>query len=199
MRLEDYIQLSGPLFEAVQAQEVFSDPKTFVDATPKEEPTLILQRYQTEKQHLGFNLKEFVLKHFDLPQTPICPAAEAADMKTYLSQMWEALVRDMSRTPPHSTLIPLPHPHPVPGERFREGFYWDSYFTALGLAVEGESESIRYIADNFASLIDRFGFIPNGNRVYFLSRSQPPFFSLLLELLEDMGEKKGCLGSFFCP
>jgi alpha,alpha-trehalase len=38
---------------------------------------------------------------------------------------------------------------------------------------------------NFAYLIDQFGFIPNGNRTYFLSRSQPPYFSLMLDLLND--------------
>ena len=39
---------------------------------------------------------------------------------------------------------------------------------------------------NFASLINRYGFIPNGNRTYYLSRSQPPFFSLMVELLAEV-------------
>ena len=37
--------------------------------------------------------------------------------------------------------------------------------------------------DNMASLIDRFGHVPNGNRSYYLSRSQPPFFSCMVELI----------------
>ena len=36
--------------------------------------------------------------------------------------------------------------------------------------------------DNFAYLIDTIGHIPNGNRTYYLSRSQPPFFSYMVEL-----------------
>jgi alpha,alpha-trehalase len=36
---------------------------------------------------------------------------------------------------------------------------------------------------NFAHLIDRFGHIPNGNRTYYLSRSQPPFFAAMVNLI----------------
>jgi alpha,alpha-trehalase len=82
----------------------------------------------------------------------------------------------------------LPHPFVVPGGRFREVYYWDSYFTMLGLQVSKKIELIENMVDNFAYLIDSYGFIPNGNRSYFLSRSQPPFFSLMVELL---AEEKG--------
>jgi alpha,alpha-trehalase len=40
--------------------------------------------------------------------------------------------------------------------------------------------------DNFAYLIDTYGFIPNGNRTYFLSRSQSPFFACMIQLLADL-------------
>ena len=36
---------------------------------------------------------------------------------------------------------------------------------------------------NFAHLIETVGYIPNGNRSYFIGRSQPPFFSLMVRLL----------------
>ena len=36
---------------------------------------------------------------------------------------------------------------------------------------------------NFAWLIDQYGHIPNGNRSYYLSRSQPPFFAAMVELV----------------
>ena len=39
------------------------------------------------------------------------------------------------------------------------------------------------MVDNFATELDRYGHIPNGNRSYYLSRSQPPFFSLMVDLL----------------
>jgi alpha,alpha-trehalase len=43
------------------------------------------------------------------------------------------------------------------------------------------------VAD-FVSLIERFGHIPNGTRTYYLSRSQPPFFALMLDLARPADE-----------
>ena len=85
-----------------------------------------------------------------------------------------------------SSLLALPFPYIVPGGRFGEIYYWDSYFTMLGLKESGEIEMIENMIKNFDSLIDRYGFIPNGNRSYYLSRSQPPFFSLMVELLAEV-------------
>ncbi|HSK13233.1 MAG TPA: trehalase family glycosidase, partial [Phnomibacter sp.] len=86
---------------------------------------------------------------------------------------------------PGSSLLPLPGPYIVPGGRFREIYYWDSYFTMLGLRVSGNVEMIEHMVKNFAHLINTYGHIPNGNRSYYLSRSQPPFFSLMVHLLAD--------------
>lgn len=71
----------------------------------------------------------------------------------------------------------------VPGGRFREVYYWDSYFTMLGLAESGHWDKVEYMVANFAAEIDAWGHIPNGNRTYYLSRSQPPFFSFMVSLL----------------
>ncbi len=84
------------------------------------------------------------------------------------------------------TLIPLPYPYIVPGGRFREIYYWDSYFTMLGLEQDKRKEIIRNMLDNFSYLIDTYGYIPNGNRTYFLGRSQPPFFSMMISVLAEM-------------
>jgi alpha,alpha-trehalase len=70
----------------------------------------------------------------------------------------------------------------VPGGRFREIYYWDSYFTMLGLIRHGRTDLVRSMLDNFAWMIERFGHIPNGNRTYYLSRSQPPFFAAMVGL-----------------
>lgn len=56
----------------------------------------------------------------------------------------------------------------------------------LGLKESGEYELMDNMVQNFAYLIDQYGHIPNGNRTYYLSRSQPPFFSLMLELLASV-------------
>jgi alpha,alpha-trehalase len=52
----------------------------------------------------------------------------------------------------------------------------------LGLEGDGQRQLAVDLLKNFAFEIDRYGMIPNGNRSYYLSRSQPPFFSLMVEL-----------------
>ena len=70
----------------------------------------------------------------------------------------------------------------VPGGRFREVYYWDSYFTMLGLVESGRTDLVRGMLDNFAYLIRTVGHIPNGNRTYYLGRSQPPYFGAMVGL-----------------
>jgi alpha,alpha-trehalase len=83
---------------------------------------------------------------------------------------------------PRSSLIELPEPYVVPGGRFREVYYWDSYFTMLGLVRDGRTDLVQHMLDNFAFLIRTLGRIPNGNRTYYLSRSQPPYFAAMVGL-----------------
>ena len=71
----------------------------------------------------------------------------------------------------------------VPGGRFREVYYWDSYFTMLGLAESDHWDKVADMVANFGYELDSWGHIPNGNRTYYLSRSQPPFFAFMVELL----------------
>ncbi len=57
------------------------------------------------------------------------------------------------------------------------------------LRAHGRWDLIENMVDNFAYLLNEYGFIPNGNRSYYLGRSQPPFFSLMVKLLaEHLGE-----------
>ena len=67
------------------------------------------------------------------------------------------------------------HDYIVPGGRFREIYYWDSYFTMLGLFADNEVKQAENMINNFSDIIMSVGFIPNGNRSYYLDRSQPPF------------------------
>ena len=80
----------------------------------------------------------------------------------------------------------------VPGGRFGEIYYWDSYFTSLGLKVSGKMRLVESMVSNFSYLIDTIGYIPNGNRTYYLGRSQPPFYSLMVELLSEARGRRFC-------
>jgi alpha,alpha-trehalase len=53
----------------------------------------------------------------------------------------------------------------------------------LGLIESSRDDLVRGMVQNFAFLIDTYGHVPNGTRTYYLSRSQPPFFFLMVGLL----------------
>ena len=73
-----------------------------------------------------------------------------------------------------SSLFSLPYPFFVPGGRFRECYYWDSLWIVHGLVASDMLVSAKNVVCNLLSMVRKFGFVPNGNRVYYLSRSQPP-------------------------
>ena len=178
------IESLGPLFHDVQTGGIFPDSKLFVDCIPLTEIEEISRDYENAKKLPGFHLKIFVEKHFKLPVDPSTEYKSTGKLiSQHLEQLWEILKRDPSAQ--GGTLIDLPYPYIVPGGRFREIYYWDSYFTMLGLQVSARQDIIQNMVDNFAFLIDELGFIPNGNRTYYLGRSQPPFFSLMVKLLAE--------------
>ena len=171
------------LFEAVQRQQIFTDQKHFVDALPKRDPAQIRADYLAWRDREGFDIKAFVKDNFiESGEAQSPPSKPGASIEEHIDSLWPVLSRTYSQVPIYSSLLPLPQPYVVPGGRFREMYYWDSYFTMLGLEQSGEKARIRQMTDNFAYMIDTYGHIPNGNRTYYLSRSQPPFFAYMVEL-----------------
>lgn len=177
----------SPLYESVQTSGIFPDSKFFPDCRPKSAPADILQAYAAEKDQASFDLKTFVENHFDFPETPDSNYDSAQKpLPEHLENLWSVLLRQPEAPSGFSTLLPLPNAYIVPGGRFREVYYWDSYFTMLGLQASGRADIIEQMVDNFAQQIQQFGHIPNGNRTYYLSRSQPPFFALMVNLLAEI-------------
>jgi alpha,alpha-trehalase len=133
----------------------------------------------------------FALAVCGVGDNPVITMSQADDSPykqalTYIEQLWPRLIR---RVPQDTgTLIGLPRPFPIPraaetgSGMFQEMYYWDSYFISLGLVGTPHEPVILDVAENFAYLIERFGLIPNGTRFYFLSRSQPPFFTQQVQL-----------------
>ena len=180
-------KIYGDLFRDVQMSKVFPDGKTFVDCIPKRNPKSIIADYNQQKGAAKFDLKQFVQDNFELPHTPqLNYITQEKDVVMHIKNLWGVLRRDPDTIVIGSSLLPLPNPYIVPGGRFREVYYWDSYFTMLGLQASGQGEMIENMVKNFAYMIDLYGHIPNGNRSYYLSRSQPPFFALMVELLADL-------------
>jgi alpha,alpha-trehalase len=185
-------QLFPGLFEAVQLSAVFPDNKTFVDSAPMRDPALIMKDYNDQKDKAGFDLKQFVLNNFIVPgaNNGAFKSDISLGIRKHIDTLWKVLYRRHDTVSKYSSLIPLPNDFIIPGGRFRETYYWDSYFTMLGLQESHQTEIIKNMIGNFAYMIDRFGFIPNGTRTYYLTRSQPPFFSMMLDVLaKDEGSQ----------
>jgi alpha,alpha-trehalase len=176
----------GELYQEVELQPVFPDSKTFPDMIPDAAPGKILADYEASRHRPGFDLRYFVARHFHGPRPAgpeIRPAAKDESLSHYVARLWPLLQQSAQIVSSYSSLLPLPFPYAVPGGRFREVYYWDSYFTMLGLAASRQQKFAESLLRNFAFETDRYGHISNGNRSYYLSRSQPPVFSLMVDLI----------------
>jgi len=177
----------GELFRNVQLKGIFPDSKTFADLHFDGSPNTILAEFDARKVESGFDLGAFILQHFSLPTEgpTVHPAPQGEPIDAYIARLWDVIRHQSDETSGHSSLIPLPYPYVVPGGRFRELYYWDSYFTMLGLEADGRHDLALDMFKDFAFEIDCYGHVPNGNRTYYLSRSQPPFFSLMVDMIAD--------------
>lgn len=176
------------LFHDVQMAGLFADSKTFADAIGRQPLTEICAAYRQLAETPGFeistDLKPFVEQYFKLPETPDLSTVKHDHVEDYIATMWQVLQRSPD-TRRHDSLIPLHHHYLVPGGRFREIYYWDSYFTALGLMRDGYDAIVISMLENFLDIQAQVGCIPNGNRAYYHSRSQPPVLVLLFDLVQD--------------
>lgn len=182
-------QISGPVFRHVQGKRIFIDSMTFVDSRCKVNPAIIEERFLKEKDSSTFDLQTFINTHFDIPLgaqlTPERKKKTYSTMEEYIKNLWPVLTRDTTSHDEWSTTIALPYPYIVPGGRFRCIYYWDSYFTMLGMVHHGLTDMVYNMCRNFAYLIETIGHIPNGNREYLATRSQVPFFVFMVELLAE--------------
>lgn len=171
------------LFDAVQDRRVFADGKTFPDMIPKKRAKLLEMAYAEHHDDPDFNVEEFIKEYFEEPhawESAYAPD-ESTSARQHVSALWQVLRRRNRRN--RGSLVALPHDYVVPGGRFSEQFYWDTYFIMLGLAADNEWMLIEGMVKNYSYMIRRLGFIPTANRTYFLSRSQPPFFAHMVKLL----------------
>jgi alpha,alpha-trehalase len=186
-------ELFGSLFIEVQSKRIFKDSKSFADAVPRDDPAGIMEAYMHQKTRIDFDLKAFVTEHFELPPIITTEPDEnsgIAPIDERIEWLWSRLSRPVKSQHRGGSLLLLPEPYVVPGGRFREIYYWDSYFTMLGLQESGRVDLIESMIHNFVHLIDHFGHIPTGNRTYYLSRSQPPFFSSMVRLYSEIKGKQ---------
>ena len=186
---QDYY--NSDFYHAAQMAHLYPDSKTFADATPRLPLNELLASYETLKDEPNFDLKNFIETNFDIPQAFQADfiSDRSKTVQEHIVDLWDELTRLPDNIKAHSSLIALPGEYIVPGGRFREIYYWDSFFTIKGLKLSHPTLAEKMV-DNFAYLIDTIGFIPNGNRQYYMSRSQPPFFALMVnEISADEPQK----------
>ena len=184
-------KIYGRLYTDLLASGLWSDDKVIADAIPLRDPQDIVAEYLDNCDINGFDIKAFVQANFQLQHRASVQfvADKRRNSIQHIEYLWDILSRPKDTYLNGSSLIPLPFPYVVSGGQFNEIYYWDSYFTMLGLRAHGRWDLIKNMIDNFAYLIDTIGYIPNGNRTYLTGRSQPPYFSLMIQLLaEKMGD-----------
>jgi alpha,alpha-trehalase len=83
-----------------------------------------------------------------------------------------------------NSYLPISRPFVVAGGRFREPYYWDSFWVIEGLLrTQGSFTQIALnIIENFLDFVETYGFVPNGARLYYLNRSQPPLLSQMVKI-----------------
>ncbi|PPQ78725.1 hypothetical protein CVT25_010728 [Psilocybe cyanescens] len=206
---------AGALLQTVNVANLYPDDKTFVDKPTSKDAQAVLADFQnisnstTYQQIVDFVDSDFTgegleLEALALPgftQNPPFLNNVTAPLPKVFAQtvhgFWTQLARGTNASTLcgssgkcESSLIPLNHTFVVPGGRFREIYYWDSFWIVEGLIESQLFSIVNDTLQNFMDQLDQFGFIPNGGRIYYLNRSQPPLFiQMLARYVETSGDK----------
>ncbi|KAF8627421.1 hypothetical protein AX17_006236 [Amanita inopinata Kibby_2008] len=196
---------AGPLLQTVNIAHLFPDDKTFADKPTSKSSQQVLADFNnitsgtTYGQVENFVDSDFTgegqeLEALNLPNIdqnpPFLQNVSDPILRAWSKTVhgyWTQLIRGTNDTrlcggsnDCESSLIPLNHTFVVPGGRFREQYYWDSFWIVEGLIESQLFDVANATLQNFMDELDSFGFIPNGGRVYYLNRSQPPLFIQML-------------------
>eukprot|EP00928_Gymnodinium_smaydae_P017829 TRINITY_DN16808_c0_g6_i2.p1 TRINITY_DN16808_c0_g6~~TRINITY_DN16808_c0_g6_i2.p1 ORF type:complete len:481 (-),score=81.56 TRINITY_DN16808_c0_g6_i2:84-1469(-) len=205
----------GALLDTVQRARLFSDSKTFVDMPLRQDPETVLAAFsQLQDPNNPQVLRAFIAKHFSDPghefepwtppdyqdRPPHVMSITNETLRQWalqLNELWVTLSRKQA-----SSVAAAPQRHSalvrrfgmvVPGGRFRETYYWDTYWIIRGLIVCGMIDTARGLVENLLDDVRKFGFVPNGGRIYYLDRSQPPMLTEMVRAVYDAAPNKAWL------
>ncbi|KAJ6647157.1 Trehalase, partial [Pseudolycoriella hygida] len=200
----------GDLLDMVQMARIYPDSKTFVDMKLKYSPEKVLESFRNFVKEYPDrtvdDIERFVNSTFDPPGSEFenwipsdhkenpkfLDSIKDADYRQWardLNDLWLQLGRKMKdevkRNQQMYSIIYVDHPVIVPGGRFREFYYWDSYWIVKGLLHSEMYTTVKGMLSNFFEIVERFGFVPNGGRIYYSGRSQPPFLTSMVKAYVD--------------
>src|SRR3546814_2756102 len=150
--------------------------------------------FRAESPQTRDQLMAFVGRHFRSQNE----VGAKPRLREHIKALWTILAKPPLAVVPGSSSLQLPNTFVVAGGRFNEMYYWDSYFTMLGLKADGEKPLIEAMLGNFMSLVERYGHVPNGTRSYYLTRSQPPFLSRSEEHTSELQSLMRISFAVFC-
>ncbi|XP_052509218.1 trehalase [Budorcas taxicolor] len=204
---ESQIYCQGELLRQVQMARLYQDDKQFVDMPLSSAPDQVLRHFHKLAQAYNFSiprqeLQVLVQEHFwavgqelqpwtpkdwrDSPQflqNILDPKLRA--WAGQLHQLWKKLGKkvkpEVFSHPEQFSLIYSRHPFIVPGGHFVVVGGWDSYWVMEGLLLSEMPETVKGMLQNFLDLVQMYGHVPNGARVYYLQRSQPPLLTLMMD------------------
>ncbi|GBP39852.1 Trehalase [Eumeta japonica] len=199
------IYCQGGLLNRVQLSRIFQDSKTFVDLHLVYSENDTLADFSKLLNKTNGNpsremLKEFVSKYFmdgdelehwmpsDFnPDPPLLNRIRdpnlrkfAKDVVSIWTRLGRRVISNVIVHPESYSFLPVPNGFIVPGGRFKELYYWDSFWTVRGLLVSNMHQTARGMIENLLHLVDVLGYVPNGSRRYYLGRSQPPLLAAMV-------------------
>ena len=204
---DSQIYCHGEILDTVQKLELFEESKYFVDMGLKKSEDEILYDFNllesSQRSNKTFMSSwvndrfleaglEFYYNDFEVTENP--KQLENIKDSFYrqwafqLHKIWPELGRGVKESvrqePDKTSFVPIQHPTVVPtghDGRFRESYYWDSFWTFRGMLLSDMNSEVYEALVNFKDLVNEFGFIPNGTRKYYTKRSQPPFFIMMVK------------------
>ncbi|ORX53048.1 trehalase [Hesseltinella vesiculosa] len=196
------IYCDGPLLKTVQLAQLYPDSKTFVDMPTKNPEDQVMQAFNALGQNPSVDaIQSFVNANFLDAGYELEPFNFTVEPLTWLDRVDDIIYREWLEDVHEfwtelafnfntaklcdgcvSSTLPVKNPFIVPGGRFREFYYWDSFFVIQGLLLGDIDDMARNMIENFLDFVDTYGFMPNGARIYYLNRSQPPFLTQMVKL-----------------
>jgi alpha,alpha-trehalase len=197
----------GDLLREIELARPFADSKTFVDLPTIRPLNEVLTAFRNLSRPIQNNtaLNTFLTTYFGQAGSELepLPEEELEVEPDFLEAVNSSVVEDFTRqvidiwpdltrryvgagncTGCVSSFIPVNRTFVVAGGRFREPYYWDSFWVIEGLLrTKGSFTQIaENIIENFMDLVEDIGFVPNGARRYYENRSQPPLLTQMVRV-----------------